>query len=204
MTIRVSLPLFTDYANALGQDRMKIVQRQRRRIEGLEQAYYFYGPVESSLRRAVASTDPAAELADLVDRATSDVQRRHFGQLRDGMLGFQRRHRASLVPVQSGQVWSAPHLEVLIRQHLGLLIDGQAWVVLLYLKERELTQSAANGALWVLESEMESLLPGGRAMVLDVRRAKTWRLRRNANRPGLQGWLWGEAAAYASHWSNCA
>ncbi|ALG07446.1 hypothetical protein AOZ06_11405 [Kibdelosporangium phytohabitans] len=67
-----------------------------------------------------------------------------------------------------------------------------------------MNQAAADLLLRILEREMERLLPGGTPVVLDVRRSKTYRLRRNTNRHELDALLAGEAAKYVAHWQAAA
>lgn len=185
---------------------MSIVQQQRRRIEGPDQqAFYYYSPAARNLPLAVASTDPEAVLDAMLNQTTSTHQRKHHVELRDGMLAFIREHNPSRVPVATGCQWVTPDLTVTIRQHLGIRMpDGGVSVVLLYLKQPPLMEDAAKAALRIIETQLGALLAEGLPRVLDVRRAKIFALRRNANRRGLDAWLRGEAAGYAAHWAAAA
>jgi len=107
--------------------------------------------------------------------------------------------------VANGCQWITPDLTVTIRQHVGIWMpDGSVSVVLLYLKQPPLTQDAANVGLRIIETQLAALLADGLPKVLDVRRAKIFALRRNANRGNLDAWLRGEAAGYAAHWAAAA
>jgi hypothetical protein len=198
--------MFMDYTNERGSGRMAIVQQQRRRIEDPDQqAFRYYAPAVRSLPLAIASTDAAVVLDTMLDQTTSSHQRQHHVELRDGMLTFIRKHHPSRVPVASGCQWVTPDLTVTIRQHVGIRMpNGSVSIVLLYLKQPALTQDAANAGLRVIETQLAALLANGVPGVLDVRRAKIFTLRRNANRAKLDAWLRGEAAGYATHWAAAA
>jgi hypothetical protein len=202
----ISLPMFMDYANERGSGRMAIVQQQRKRIEDPEQqAFRYYAPAVRSLPLAIASTDPEAVLDAMLAQTTSTHQRQHHVELRDGMLTFIRKHHPSRVPVANGCQWVTPDLTVIIRQHMGIRMpDGSVFVVLLYLKQPPLTQDVANTGLRIIETQLPALLANGLPRVLDVRRARIFPLRRNANRRKLDAWLRGEAAGYAAHWAAAA
>lgn len=202
----ISLPMFMDYANERGSGRMSIVQQQRKRIEDPEQqAFHYYAPAVRNLPLAIASTDPEAILDAMLNQTTSTHQRQHHVELRDGMLTFIRKRHPSRVPVANGCQWITPDLTVTIRQHVGIWMpDGNVSVVLLYLKQPPLTQDAANAGLRIIETQLAALLADGLPGVLDVRRAKIFALRRNANRRNIDAWLRGEAAGYAAHWAAAA
>jgi hypothetical protein len=68
------------------------------------------------------------------------------------------------------------------------MLNGSVSVVLSYLKQPLLTQDAANADLRIIETQLAALLANC-LPVLDIRHAKIFARRRNANRDKLDAWL---------------
>ncbi|MBE1471658.1 hypothetical protein [Kibdelosporangium phytohabitans] len=186
------------------RDCKRIVREHRAMyLDPTNQAATFYEPIRSAFRRAVSSIDPAVVLDGAVRKATK-AQLPHYEELQSGFMMWWSRTKATGVPVRDGE-WVEGGLVVTLRQLIGVrCTDGTTFVVFPYVKSPEMNQAAADLLLRILEREMERLLPGGTPVVLDVRRSKTYRLRRNTNRHELDALLAGEAAKYVAHWQAAA
>ncbi|MDA3630649.1 hypothetical protein OU415_34840 [Saccharopolyspora sp. WRP15-2] len=202
--IRISAPSFLDYIHSTPRGCVKIVKDQRKLyLDPKNKGGYFYSPIRTALRRAFNSVAPAEELARAVNKA-DDKQYAHFVALEAGFVRWSRKVKATGIKV-SEAVWTAGNLDVQLNNLIGLrYANDKTEVVLPYLKEPELSSEAANLMLRVLEREMPHLLSSAHPMVLDVRRGKPFRLRRNTNRNDLDALLAGEAAKYTTHWQSSA
>ncbi|GAA4615586.1 hypothetical protein [Saccharopolyspora hordei] len=204
--VQIGLSSFLDYVRSTPRGCAGIVRDQWEiHVDETSMAWTFYAPFRSALRRAVSSPDAPEVLAAAV-RQARPVQQPHFQQLHDGFRRWWAKVRATGVPMESGVV-DVGGLSVTVSRRSALALryrDGRTEVVLPYLKEPELASDSANVALRVLEHLAPSLLPGARPMVLDVRRGRAFRLRRNANRDELDAVLAAEAAKYLTHWAAMA
>ena len=93
-------------------------------------------------------------------------------------------------------------LEIGVTPQLGLRkSDGHRYATWLYFKEEPLAKDAAQLALWLLDAAMPQLLPGGEPLVVDVRRAKEFRLTAR-DRDRLRPWAQSEASAFMTLWEE--
>ncbi|WP_433873374.1 hypothetical protein [Saccharopolyspora sp. CA-218241] len=204
--VQISLGSFLDYARSTPRGCAAIVRDQRGiYLDPHSMAWAFYGPFRAALRRAVHATDPVAVVAAAV-HAARPVQQDHYRRLHAGFERWWARTKAVGVPLGSA-VWPCGELAITVSGRSAVALryaDGGTEVVLPYLKEPELDGGTANLALRVLERAMPDLLPGARPMVLDVRRGRPLRLRRNANRAELDALIAAESAKYLVHWDAVA
>lgn len=204
--VQISLGTFLDYMRSTSRGCMSIVKDQRSMyLDPISMGSAFYGPFRHALRRAVNAPDPERVLAETVAKARV-VQKSHFEALQAGFVQWWRKTPATGVLVASS-CWRRGELAVTIanRSSLGLRYrDSRTEIVLPYLKEPELSAEDAYPALRILEREADELLPGAVPVVLDVRRAKPLRLRKNTNRGDLDAYLEAEAAKYLAHWQAAA
>ncbi|WP_188987357.1 hypothetical protein [Saccharopolyspora thermophila] len=204
--VQISLGSFLDYVRSTPRGCAGIVRDQREiYLDETSMAWAFYGPFRLALRRAVTSPD-ALEIIAAAVRQARPVQQQHFRELQVGFQRWWQRARVTGVPMTSG-CWRSGDLAITVSERSSLALrhpDGRLEVVLPYLKEPQLEADSANLALRVLEQAMPGLLPGATPMVLDVRRGRPFRLRRNANRAELDALLAAETAKYLTHWSAVA
>lgn len=204
--VHIGLGSFLDYARSTPRGCAGIVRNQWEiYIDETSLAWTFYAPFRSALRRAVSSPDASEVMSEAV-RQARPVQQPHFQQLHEGFQRWWGKVKATGVPMESA-AWDSGELSVTVSRRSALALrhrDGHAEVVLPYLKEPVLGTDSANLALRVLEYLMPVLLPGATPVVLDVRRGKALRLRRNTNRAELDALLAAEAAKYLTHWTAMA
>lgn len=205
-SVQIGLAAFLDYTRSNTRGCVNLVKAQRTMyLDPDRRASAFYGPFRAALRRAVNSPDPERVLTRTVAKARP-VQRSHFEALRAGFLQWWGKTRATGVPISSGR-WQCGQLTINIPNQgcLGLRYrNGRTELVLPYLKEPELTAEDAYPALRILELESDEMLPGAAPAVLDVRRGKLHKLRKNTNRGDLDAYLEAEAAKYLVHWQAAA
>ncbi|MEU6269702.1 hypothetical protein [Saccharopolyspora shandongensis] len=201
--VQISLGSFLDYMRSTPRGCAGIVRDQREiYLDETSMAWAFYGPFRLALRRAVTSPD-ATEIVAAAVRQARPVQQPHFQELHVGFQRWWGRAKAVGVPMTSAR-WNIGGLAITISDRSSLALrrqDGRTEVVLPYLKEPELGTDSASLALRLLEHAMPALRPGATPMVLDVRRGKPLRLRKNANRVELDALLAAEAAKYLAHWT---
>lgn len=204
--VQISLGSFLDYMRSTPRGCAGIVRDQREiYLDETSMAWAFYGPFRLALQRAVTSSDAVEIIAAAVRRARP-VQQPHFRQLRAGFERWWGRAKVTGLPTASTRC-EIGGLAITISERSSLALrhrDGRTEVVLPYLKEPRLGTDSANLALRVLERAMPALRPGATPMVLDVRRGKPLRLRKNANRVELDALLAAEAAKYLTHWTAVA
>ncbi|RKT52995.1 hypothetical protein [Saccharothrix australiensis] len=203
--VSVTALSFTEYVMSGQRGRISIVSEQRDVYLGSDPwVCGFYNPVRDAMRRAANSPDPDAELDRAVRSASRNGQLRAFEEVRAGFLPWLKATRATGVPVSATR-WSAGELSLRVRPHLGLRMpDGSTAAVLVYLKEREMTQESANVGLRILQRTVADTLPGATPLVLDARRGRAFRMAKRTNLAKLDALIAAEAAGYVVHWRMSA
>lgn len=204
--IRISAASFLDYVRSTPRGCIDLVKQQRKMYTDPDsKGSVFYGPIRTALRRALNSPTPQQEFVRAVDDA-GPSQYPHFIELERGFSRWWRSSRARSAGVKvSGAVRRIEGLNVTLHNLLGLrYANNETAVILPYLKDRPLSSDIANPVLRLLELEMAQLLPGAHPVILDVRQAQSFKLRKNTNRDDLDALLRGEAAKYATHWRAAA
>ncbi|MBM7811080.1 hypothetical protein [Saccharothrix algeriensis] len=203
--VSVTALSFTEYVMSGQRGRISIVSEQRDVYLGADRwVCGFYNPMRDAMRRAANSPDPDAELDAAVRSASRNGQLRAFEEIRQGFLPWLKGTGATGVPVSPAR-WSAGELTLRVRPHLGLrLPDGSTAAVLVYVKEREMTQEAANVGLRVLQQAVDQALPGATPLLLDARRGRAFRMAKRTNLAKLDALIAAEAAGYVVHWRMSA
>lgn len=203
--VSVTALSFTEYVMSGQRGRISIVSEQRSVYLGADPwVCGFYNPMRDAMRRAANSIDPDAELDAAVRAASRNGQPRAFEELREGFLPWLRSTRATGVPVAATR-WEAGDLTLRVKPHLGLrLPDDSTAAVLVYVKERPMTQEAANVGLRILQRTIDHTLPGATPLLLDARRGRAFRMSRRTNLAKLDALIAAEAAGYVVHWRMSA
>ena len=202
--IKIGATSFLDYIMSTPRGCTKIVKAQRSMYNDPEsQAFHGYESIKSGMKRAISSTDAEAELAAVIAKATKQMAP-HYEAIATGFIAWRGRSKGTGVRARDA-AWASGNLTVTLRHIIGLRQpDGSELAVLTYVKEPVLTQDSADLLLRIMDLEMGNILPGATSTVLDARRGKPFRLRRNANKPDLDAALAAEAAKYVTHWTAVA
>ena len=166
-------------------------------------AWNFYGPFLASLRRATNSSSPH-DVIDAVVRRARSSQQAQYRQLATWSHRWLAATRATQISARATS-WTRGDLTVALRSLTGLRQpDGGTDVVPPCMREPGLTGETAGLALRILE---ESVATSGRVcrpVVLNVRQAQSYRLRRSSNRNDLDAYLHAEVAKHVAHWRAAA
>ncbi|MFF0144553.1 hypothetical protein ATK36_3269 [Amycolatopsis sulphurea] len=195
----VTLPTFVGYSASSGPSRSSFVRRQRRQYEDpARAAFNYYRRAANAVRAGRATGQDGVAMRSLVDHA-EERTRPHYAAIAGGWLRYLGRRTPELLEVGRTR-YSLGELEVGISPQLGLRkADGRRFATWLYFKEEPLRRDTAQLALWLLTEGMPELLPGGEALVVDVRRAKEFTLPASAPQR-LRPWAFSEASAFLTLW----
>ena len=195
----ITLPTFVGYSASSGPSRSSFVRRQRRLYEDpARAAFNYYRRAANAVRSGRAANQDATALRALVNAADEKVKP-HYAAIAEGWLQYLGRRSPRLVEVGRGRCRIGA-LEIGVSPQIGLRkSDGRRYAPWLYFKEEPLTKDSAQLALWVLEQAMPDVLPGGEALVIDVRRAKEYKLSAR-DRERLRPWARSEASAFLTLW----
>ncbi|VVJ23608.1 Uncharacterised protein [Amycolatopsis camponoti] len=195
----ITLSTFVGYSASNGPSRSSFVRRQRRQYEDpARAAFNYYRRAANAVRSGRAAGQDATALRALVN-AADDRTKPHYAAIAEGWLRYLGRKSPRLVEVGRGRC-SIGDLEIGVSPQLGLRkSDGRRYATWLYFKEEPLTRDSAKLALWVLEQAMPDVLPGGHALVIDVRRSKEFQLSAR-DRERLRPWARSEASAFLTLW----
>ena len=195
----ITLPTFVGYSASTGPSRSSFVRRQRRLYEDpARAAFNYYRRAANAVRSGRAAGQDATALRALVN-AADDRTKPHYAAIAEGWLRYLGRKSPRLVEVGRGRC-RIGDLEIGVSPQLGLRkSDGRRYATWLYFKEEPLTKDSAQLALWVLEQAMPDVLPGGHALVIDVRRSKEFQLSAR-DRERLRPWARSEASAFLTLW----
>ncbi|MBC6446960.1 hypothetical protein [Actinokineospora xionganensis] len=188
----ISTTSFAEYATSGRRRRTEIVAAQL--VAGDVQ---FYRPILDAIRVAVSVGDLSV-LARAVDQAELTGQPRAFAEIADGFVGWWSKARA--VPIRCGaSALRVGDVDLSVVPHLAVRSSAGDQVIMFHFKEQPLERDAAHAALRILQICMDDLVPGGTALMVDVRRGKEHRLARNVNLASVDAWLTASASAFASH-----
>lgn len=97
-------------------------------------------------------------------------------------------------------------LAVKINPHLGLRYDDgrPPEAVRLYFDPAPPRTETVLATLHLMTRHMERILPGGEPVLVDLRRGETHRRDPAVKPESVEGWLVGEAAAFATFWGTAA
>jgi hypothetical protein len=195
----ITLPTFVGYSASTGPSRSSFVRRQRRLYEDpARAAFNYYRRAANAVRSGRAAGQDEVALRALVN-AADDRTKPHYAAIAEGWLRYLGRKSPRLVEVGRGRC-RIGDLEIGVSPQLGLRkSDGRRYATWLYFKEEPLAKSSAQLALWVLEQAMPDVLPGGHALVIDVRRSKEFQLSAR-DRERLRPWARSEASAFLTLW----
>ncbi|MEC3981428.1 hypothetical protein [Amycolatopsis sp. H20-H5] len=199
----ITLPTFIGYTTSPGPSRTSFVRRQRRQYgDPSRAAFNFYQRAANAIRAGRASGTDVAAMQALVEHA-DERTKPHYAAISEGWLRYVNRRKPRLIDVGRSR-WGVGELEIGISPHLGLRKgNGREFATWLYFKEEPLSPDAAHLALWLLEQTMDELLPGGEALVIDVRRRKEFTLAPR-ERARMRPWALSEASAFMSLWEEVA
>ena len=161
-----------------------------------------YSPVRDPygrMRRAVKSGrrlgQDAAVMASTVANSHPRI-RTHYEQCAAGWLRYLAdRGAGTLTDVRTGRWW-AGNLAVRVTPDLALEYpDGTVEAIKLYLPVDPMPEATAQTMLWLLHQTMPQTCPGATAVVVDMRRARSFT--ELPIRPGYDAWLESEAASLA-------
>ena len=194
--IEISLTTLMDFVGKTGPPRVTCVREAHARYAtDYHPMMDFWRPLREAVAIAHQSGGTLATLDTLPGRV-SERKREHY---RNGVEGYRKfiRNRQIGWFQAASSLWSAHGLSVKINPELGLVIDGRAHHVKLYLRKEPLQRPAAQSILYLLGQ-----LPAGEhdatPLVLDVLRAKSFEPNRRTERMGPL--LEGEAAAFVAMW----
>ncbi|MGW4482742.1 hypothetical protein ACWEOE_02780 [Amycolatopsis sp. NPDC004368] len=195
----ITLPTFVGYSASTGPTRSSFVRRQRRLYEDPSRAAFnYYRRAANAVRAGRGARQDEVAMRSLVHHA-DDRTRPHYSAIAEGWLRYLGRRDPKLIEVGRARV-PLGDLEVGLSPQLGLRKStGVRYATWLYFKEEPLTRDAAGLALWLLSQGMPDLLPGGEALVVDVRRAKEFTLTAR-DRERLRPWAFSEASAFMTLW----
>ncbi|MFE0022172.1 hypothetical protein [Amycolatopsis sp. NPDC059021] len=196
----ITLPTFVGYSASSGPARSSFVRRQRRLYEDpARAAFNYYRRAANAVRAGRAAGQDEVALRALVNSA-DDRTKPHYAAIAEGWLRYLGRRNPRLVEVGRARC-ALGELEIGISPQLGLRkSNGRRFATWLYFKEEPLTRDAALLALWLMEKAMPDLLPGGEALVIDVRRSKEFMLSPR-DRARLRPWAQSEATAFMTLWN---
>ncbi|MGW5744579.1 hypothetical protein [Amycolatopsis sp. NPDC003861] len=198
----VTLPTFVGFTTRSGPKRATFVQTARRLHENPERgAFDFYLRAVNAIRAGRANDTDKEAMAALVNQATVK-SRTHFAEVSAGWLTYLGRRRPELVDVARGR-WGYGSFEIGISPHLGIKRNGEVYAVWLYMKAEPLSQDGANAALWLMDEVMDSLAPGAKPLVIDVRRSKEFHLSER-ERVRIGRWVRSEASSFLTLWDAAA
>lgn len=195
----ITLPTFVGYSASTGPTRSSFVRRQRRLYEDpARAAFNYYRRAANAVRAGRAARQDEVAMRSLVHHA-DDRTRPHYSAIAEGWLRYLGRRDPKLIEVGRARV-PLGELEVGLSPQLGLRKSNSGrYATWLYFKEEPLTRDAAQLALWLLTQGMSDILPGGEALVVDVRRAKEFTLTAR-DRERLRPWAFSEASAFMTLW----
>jgi hypothetical protein len=165
-----NLGLIVDFAAGRPGRQAQIVYEQYKMLNDPERRPQdFYRIAVKAIKEAVTSTDPDRVFASALTRVEGNASKlRHYQALFDG---FRRSWRSvdTIVPLQAG-VFRLKTVGMRVNPQLGVRNrSGQLSAVFLYLKDNSVTKEDVQPILFAMNEVMDTVLPGARPRILNVR-----------------------------------
>lgn len=199
MTHRVSLTVFMDYLTASGPTK---ITKVRNALAMYQQTDYLPPAYYHQLKKAIAECFGGAGVIALdrcVKGLVDDRKVEGYGANVDGIKQWAKKAKPKPGFVVPMQVWTSGKLEVKVNPELGLLINGEPYVIKTYFKDDKLDQRKVDPVLHLLHMTHGSL---GRVGILDCRRGRLFEVRRQHK--GMNAFLVSEATGFVSLWEQLA
>jgi hypothetical protein len=133
---------------------------------------------------------------DAVIASCRQNMKQHYREIAAGWLRFVASCGNDTITELSSGRWRAPELAVRVTPDLAVRrADGSYDAIKLFLRAEPPTQKHIGAVLWLLRRAMPQCLPGGRPVLLDVRRVASHT--QLSSRTDFEAWLEAEAANYA-------
>lgn len=197
MALTLSALTFAEYATGTRTRRTEIITTRRVPPEDYP-GTQFYAPLLAAIPVALASQDPPAALTVAAQGLELSGQERAYAEATAGLLSWWRRTRGAVVPAGSSALETGG-LRIDATPHLAYRTRTGLEVALFHLKEAELPRDTAVAAARLMQVCMPDLLPNATPVVVDTRRARTFRIPANTNLAKLDAWLASQALAYMTH-----
>lgn len=163
----------------------------------------FYHPFRAALITGRQQNADVLTLRRMIASQTDRRRVKHYLEMEPLYLAWLAQNPGTFAAVRSA-LWSTTTLNVSITPEYALKRPkGSVDVVKFYLRTEPLTRDGADAMLYLLDQEMRRIKPGGAPVVVDLRRAKTYRPRKNLRR-GFGQALAIEANSLAQMWRAVA
>lgn len=197
MTEKITFTTFMSFVLANGAARMT----QVRKALSMYASEYRFASWYLELRVPIAECFKGAGTASL-DRALSRIaderKRESHEEVVAGLKRWIGKKKISSFAVSS-KTWSAAGLTVSVNPEHGLVINGERYVVKLYMKDARPTQRSLAPLLHLLHETHGDV---AKVMILDCRRGKQYTLSKKVK--DMDKFLEAEARAFVSLWESLA
>lgn len=161
-----------------------------------------YNPARDCYRQMRAAIKSGRRMSkdqlamDAVIASCPSNMKQHYREVAAGWLRYVASCGNDTITDLSSGRWRASDLAVRITPDLAVRrADGSYDAIKLYMRVDPPTKKHIGAVLWLLQQAMPQCLPGGRAVLLDVRRVRPYT--RLPGRTDFAAWLGAEAASYA-------
>ncbi|GAA3998282.1 hypothetical protein GCM10022247_18060 [Allokutzneria multivorans] len=199
MQQHIPTSLWIDYNNAPGPEKAQRVRRHRHMHENTNVWAIRYNiDLLDAIQAGRRSGDDLSELITAIDNA-HPKKLRSYEENAEGWCSLVQDWKPELTDVGIGEC-VFDDVRVRVRPHLGLVDGKHRYATYLWFKDEPLTEAAACSVLRLMQLEMPAILPGGRPLVIDVRRSRLMHLPRKRQWRDFDEWLAREATAYGEYW----
>jgi hypothetical protein len=198
----MTLPVFSDAVQLDGVAQAHFVRKVKNRPKGGGGNYYI--SLEASM---LADAKMGAGHQNL-DTTVAKWRRKahHYEPLADGWKIVHHSARYAGTTEFGTSTWRHGGMAVMVNPHVALRRpDGGTDVIRWWFREDEPSTEAIQAMLYLMGDQMDTICPGGRAVVIDLRRHAVYdRLTASASRKVVAGWIAHEAEAVERLWTDAA
>lgn len=189
--MRVGLNNFLRFISANGASKVNQVLEA---LQDYRDWKDFYKDFREAAVLAIASGD-LAQLRSVVLNADTELKQKHFSECLEGLEDWARRNSYAYISAPVGRSWDAGEIKIAVNPEVIIDIDGERYIVKLYMSKEKLTQPARRAFAWLVHKTHGT---AARPAILEVRKGRLAPAPKPTGK--IAQWVRAEVAAFIALW----
>lgn len=197
--INITLTDFMDFVNKAGGTKITKVKQLKTRPE-YHPAQDFYKSLREGLIEIHQHNGTKDELLKIVSALTDDKKKKNYPDMVDGYKRFWGKKNITWF-TPPNRIWKLGQVQIKINPELGLIYDGQHFVIKLHLRSDKISKDKVSQVLCLMESQLRKKVADTDIFcLLDVKNGKLFR--NDSKDTSYMPLLEGEAKSLETLWNG--